>query len=198
MRRTALVLPRSPASRARCGSAHFNVRSARMSRCSMRTAKRRPSRCLAPPLPAFPMYRSTTGSPTPILPHCCSASHPPASSAMWSASSGSALTPATGAGARRLRRRRGGVANLSRARTNLPRRSPSSFSPAARPPRRRPRCCATRICSPTSWARVEFGVGFHGGSGAGLRAALSHCRNRGAAELYLRHAAHRTAAGLRP
>ena len=40
-------------------------------------------------------------------------------------------------------------------------------------------------------------LGIAGGSGARLRAALPHCRNRGAAQFDLCAAAHRTAAGLR-
>ena len=45
---------------------------------------------------------------------------------------------------------------------------------------------------------VEIWRGIGGRSGARLRAALSHCRNRGAAQFDLRPAAHPPAAGLRP
>ena len=94
LRRTALVVPRALAGARGRGSRHSRAAAARTSRCSMRAAKRRPSRCLAPPLPASPMYRSTIGSPTPISPPCSGASRPRTSSATWSASSGWARTAA--------------------------------------------------------------------------------------------------------
>ena len=153
MRRTALVLRRTLGRPRVARQPPFARAVARMSRCWMRTAKRRRSHCLALPLPASLMYRSTTGSPTPIFRPCSSASRPRASSATWSVSGGSPRRAAIWPGhALRSSARRKSRPTAKFRRTNPATGSPSSSSPAARPPRRRRPCCATRICSRTSWA----------------------------------------------